>query len=388
MYTKNNLFPGLFIVLVLTLMSILAPAAQAAGHVATPSPGGETYTVVANDTLWDIAARYGITVAQITAANPNVNPNALRPGQTLSIPTDPAAASAASYTVTAGDSLWVIAARYGLFVNDLLAANPGVNPQRLQVGQTLRLPGRADNPTALLASVSATYTVRPDDTLWDIAANYGIAVNDLLTANPGVDPRRLMVGQQLLIPGIAQDTLTAALRAQQSATAEAPAAEEPGAEPATTSEQAPPTEPAPTAAPEGEPGPVPALDPMALDMLNRINEKRLAGGRPALVWNEQLAAAAQAHAEDCARRNRGSHVGSDGARLAARLQRAGYIPTWSGENWANARSVERAMAIWWNEPPGADPHVQNIMASRATEVGIGVAQGSWGYYFIADFGSR
>ncbi len=46
------------------------------------------------------------------------------------------------------------------------------------------------------------------------------------------------------------------------------------------------------------------------------------------------------------------------------------------------------MALWWNEPPDADPHVQNIMAGRATDVGIGVALGAWGYYFIADFGSR
>ena len=37
---------------------------------------------------------------------------------------------------------------------------------------------------------------------------------------------------------------------------------------------------------------------------------------------------------------------------------------------------------------GADPHVQNILAGRATEIGIGVALGALGYYFIADFGSR
>jgi uncharacterized protein YkwD len=106
------------------------------------------------------------------------------------------------------------------------------------------------------------------------------------------------------------------------------------------------------------------------------------------VWNPQIAAAAQAHAEDCANRNRGSHVGSDGSRLTTRLERVGYPYTWHGENWANARSVERAMEMWWNEPPGADPHVRNIMEGRATEIGIGVARGAWGYYFIADFGSR
>jgi uncharacterized protein YkwD len=247
-----------------------------------------------------------------------------------------------------------------------------VDPQRLMAGQTLLIPGAGSrNAPVAAAPVIAKYSVRADDTLWEIAANYGLSLNDLLTANPGVDPRRLMVGQVLLVPGVTQQVLSATLNA-------------PAAVPAAAPAPAPPPAPLPTTQ-----GLAPELAPWAQEMLNRINEKRVAGGRAPLTWNDQLAAAAQGHAEDCARRNRGSHVGSDGARLPARLERAGYAPfTWHGENWANARSVERAMEMWWNEPPGADPHVQNIMAGRATEIGIGVAKGAWGYYFIADFGSR
>lgn len=368
MYTKNNRLAGLFIVLVFTIMFVLAPAAQAASSFAPPLPPGGIYTVRANDTLWDIATRYDVTVAQLTAANPNASPEALRPGQALTIPTKTPVVFGAVYAVKPDDTLWDIASRYGLFVNDLLAANPGVDPQRLRIGQALRIPG-ADGPSEAAASstpVSATYAVRPDDTLWDIAANYGLSIDDLLAANPGVDPRRLMAGQPLRIPGIAQDMLQAAQGQQ----------------------------PAPAAAPEAAPVPVQAppqvleISPEAQDLLNRINEKRATGGRAPLAWNNELAAAAQAHADDCARRNRGSHLGSDGSRLAARLQRAGYGATWSSENWANARNVARAMEIWWNESPGADPHVQNIMTTRGTEIGIGVAKGSWGYYFIAAFGSR
>ncbi len=326
----------------------------------------------ANDTLWEIAARYDMTVAQLTAANPSVTPDALRPGQTLTIPTQTTSVSGTVYTVKPNDTLWEIAARFGVFVNDLLAANPGANPQRLMVGQALRIPGAPGKTAAATAPVSATYTVRPDDTLWDIAANYGLSMDDLLTANSGVDPRRLAVGQQLRIPGIAQDALMAAqpaISARQPAPAGQPAA-------------------APEAAPQPAPPPVLEISPEAQDLLNRINEKRLAGGRPALVWNAQLGAAAQAHANDCAQRNRGSHIGSDGARLATRIERAGYAATWASENWANARGGEQAMAMWWNEPPGANPHVQNIMTPYATEIGIGIARGSWGNYFIADFGSR
>lgn len=354
MHMKNNRFSWLFLVLVTIIMLSLAPAAQAAGRGAPLPPPGGKYTVRVNDTLWDIATRYGMTVAQLTAANPGVNPAALRPGQILIIST---ATSQASNTV------------------------PEVP--------------------------SAVYAVAPNDTLWDIAANYGLTLDDLLAANPGVDPKRLMVGQELTIPGISQEALASAGPASASPeaapaeaagtpAAETPAAETPAAEapaeaaPPETAETiiaAAPAE-APAKAAEVAPAPAAEINPMAQEMVDRINEKRVAGGLPALAWNAQLAAAAQAHAADCAARNRGSHVGSDGARLPARLQAAGYAASWSGENWANARSVERAMQMWWNEPRGADPHVQNIMARRATEVGIGVASGAWGIYFIADFGSR
>jgi len=321
MHTTSNRFSWLFLVLILSTMLALAPTAHAAGPSALLPPGGK-YTVRANDTLWDIAMGHGISVAQLTAANPGVNPGALRPGQTLSIPSS-------EQTPVSGH----------------------------------------------------TYAVRPDDTLWDIATNYGLTVDDLLAANPGVDPRRLMVGQELQVPGPPPPAPVAPPPAEDATTVPAPA-------PEAAPEAAPAAESAPEPAPEPAPVAAPGINPMAQAMLDLINAKRTAGGRPALAWNAQLAAAAQAHADDCAARNRGSHVGSDGARLAARLQRVGYAPVWSGENWANARSVERAMALWWNEPPGADPHVQNIMAGRATDVGIGVALGAWGYYFIADFGSR
>ena len=368
MHTKNNRIPGLLVVLVLTLMSVPAPAAHAADLKATPL--GDTYTVRANDTLWGIATRYDMTVAQLTAANPNIDPDTLRPGQTLTIPgATPNTTAGVTYTVKANDTLWNIASRYGLFVNDLLAANPSVDPQRLRIGQTLRIPtsGNAGQPAT---PASARYTVRADDTLWDIAANYGLSVDDLLAANSGVDPRRLMVGQQLTVPGIAPDMLAAAQAAAPVQLSAAP--------------EAPPAPTAPAQAPTQEAG----ISPEAQDMLNRINEKRAASGRAPYTWNAALAAAAQAHADDCAQRNRGSHVGSDGARLATRLGRVGYAASWSSENWANARSVAHAMALWLNEPPGADPHVQNILSTRATEIGIGVAKGAWGYYFIADFGNR
>lgn len=271
-----------------------------------------------------------------------------------------------TYTVRVNDTLWDIATRYNISLEALVAANRRVNPKRLIAGQILTIPGARQRVAA--RPFGATYTVRADDTLWDIATNYGLYVADLLAANPGVDPRRMMVGQQLVIPGLTAEAL-AATRAPTSVPAAAQT-------------------PTLAVAPMTAQGLAPELETWVQELLSRINEKRAAGGRAMLVWNDALALAAQLHAEDCAQRNRGSHIGSDGAKLRTRLDRAGYAYQWAGENWANARSAAHAFEMWWNEPPGADPHVQNIMANRATEIGIGIARGAWGYYIIADFGSQ
>jgi len=82
-----------------------------------------------------------------------------------------------------------------------------------------------------------------------------------------------------------------------------------------------------------------------------------------------------------------SHTGSDGASLSERLARAGYAPQRASENWANARSPQHAFLMWWNEPANG-PHRRNILDADYTEIGIGVARGSWGFYLIADFASR
>jgi LysM repeat protein len=371
-------FPLLTVILFTTAAgAAFAGNPHAPAYDAKPVGTDSAYIVKTNDTLWDIAVKHNTSVEALVAANRGVNPKRLVAGQKLRIPgaagDSAPPPAAATYTVRANDTLWDIALRHDVFVNDLMAANPGVDPKRLIAGQNLVIPGAGVSILPAPArEVSAIYSVRADDTLWDIASNYGLSVNELLEGNPGVDPRRLMVGQQLLIPGITQAVLSAIV------------------------ETAPP--PAPDAAPAAQPPPptaiaevqglTPELAAWAQEMLNRINEKRVAGGAAALTWNNELSTAAQLHAEDCARRNRGSHTGSDGSKLRTRLERVNYPAQWAGENWANSRSVGHAFDMWWNEPPGADPHVQNIMANRATEIGIGVARGAWGYYFIADFGSR
>lgn len=101
-----------------------------------------------------------------------------------------------SYTVVYGDTLNQIAARCDTTVPALLRANPGLdNPNLIQVGTRLTMPQEnSDDP-------NRSYTVKPGDTLGQIAAQFNLTVATLVRANPDItDPNLILVGQRLTIP--------------------------------------------------------------------------------------------------------------------------------------------------------------------------------------------
>lgn len=107
-------------------------------NVATPGPstGTVTYTVRAGDSLWLIAQRYGTTVDAIKQAN-GLTSNVLQIGQVLQIPVSQS--PYVEYTVRAGDTLWELSRRYGTTVEAIMQAN-GLTSSFLQIGQVLRIP--------------------------------------------------------------------------------------------------------------------------------------------------------------------------------------------------------------------------------------------------------
>lgn len=231
--------------------------------------------------------------------------------------------------------------------------------------------GPADPPgeiPAAPAAVGYVYTLQAGDTLWDIAAAHGITVAALLAANTVANPNLLRPGDRVFVPA------TAVTMARKPAAPPPPAKPNP---PVPASPKA-----APASAPSGQ------MAEWAELLVRLMNEKRAAAGVAPLAWSPEIAAAAQAHADDCQRRGWGSHEGADGARIRTRLARAGYDARWAGENWANLQSPQAAFAFWWNEPPGADPHRSNILNPMYRDVGVGIVKVGWGYYFFVDFGSR
>lgn len=109
-------------------------------------PHGQLYTVVAGDTLFFIAQRFGVTLEALLAANPQItNPDVIFPGQVICLPPvpppSPACPTGLTYLVTPGDTLFSIAQRLGVTVEALLALNPQISdPNRLQAGEMLCVP--------------------------------------------------------------------------------------------------------------------------------------------------------------------------------------------------------------------------------------------------------
>ena len=123
-----------------------------------PEASGETYVVVKGDTLGKIATAHHVSLKSLLAANPNLQPTRLKVGDKVTIPAGGSTASTTEsvstgageevYTVKAGDSLTKIATTHGITLKALKAANPNVDPNRITVGQKLKIPARAESAPA------------------------------------------------------------------------------------------------------------------------------------------------------------------------------------------------------------------------------------------------
>lgn len=133
-------------------LTAAAPAEPAAVSSPTPEPEAAlTHVVRAGESLSLIAKEHGTTTRELAKLNGIKNPALIRQGQRLKLPSDtPAPASAPAATtvqgthrVKSGETFYSIAKTYGLSVEALGAANPGVDPKELRVGQELKLSARA-----------------------------------------------------------------------------------------------------------------------------------------------------------------------------------------------------------------------------------------------------
>lgn len=156
------------------------------------------YVVKQGDTLYGISNQFGVSANELAKIN-NVNALNLKVGQTLTIPN--ALGSNPStmfmYTVKKGDSLYSISKKYYTTVNDIKSFN-NLKTNTLYIGQILRIPEIYTKEDEMYAPSYKSYTVKKGDTLYTIARDNNLSVEQILKDN-SITNNIINVGQILKI---------------------------------------------------------------------------------------------------------------------------------------------------------------------------------------------
>ena len=219
--------------LILTGVLLCAPVFVTAQDDSTPDPasGLTIHVVQRGENLFQIALVYGITTQELAELNGILDVNNIQVGQRLLVPSETTIeVTPQIHVVQPGEVLSTIAELYGTDVETLVALNNLANANQIYPGQELLISGEIESeasqsaeatddaaapPTIPTSSASQSVTdndlptlstnlhiVQSGETLYRIGLLYGLTVAQLTSANGIVDPTRIYVGQQLIIPGV------------------------------------------------------------------------------------------------------------------------------------------------------------------------------------------
>lgn len=151
------------------------------------------YIVKSGDSLWSIAKKFGITVDELKKAN-NLKSNLLSINQVLTIPKGSSTEDNNDYyIVKKGDSLWKIGNQFNTTVDKLKEINK-LSTNDLSVGQKLLIKEKTTSTTK-----NNVYKVKAGDNLYKIANMYNVSVDDIKKAN-NLNSNLLTINQELIIP--------------------------------------------------------------------------------------------------------------------------------------------------------------------------------------------
>jgi LysM repeat protein len=183
------------------------PSTAPAPAAATPAPATDPFAATPTTP---------VTTPVTSPVTAGTNPTAptVDPGMAPVAALPEAAGPVQQYKVVKGDVFYTIAKKNKTTVAKLTAANPGIDPAKLKIGQTLNIPASAAAPASAPATTAAaapdasvpaaagnttTYVVKSGDTLFGISKKTGASVKAIRTAN-NMKTDRINVGTKLKIP--------------------------------------------------------------------------------------------------------------------------------------------------------------------------------------------
>ncbi len=361
--TGYTLRLGVALILALAGLGLLLAGRGAAPLPATPTPPPPTVRAAAGES--------GAFVPTLTPTATVTAGLTVTPAVDELPPTPTPIPPPTVHVVQAGDTLLGLAYTYGVPVAAFQLLNGLGDSTLLSVGQELLIPRQSD--WAGVPVYWIVHTVHANETLSGIAEAYDIPLQRLLEVNGLTLDSPLRVGRDLILP--AESPLVARNTAGTGA----------GSSTGGGGGTQPPTSSGGRYVPITDPPPADVADWPA-EVIRLINVIRVENGLQPLTYNAKLATIAQSHANDCSARGWCSHTGSDGSSYRMRMAAIGYNARYASECWAQSRNPAHAINMWMDEVPPYDAHRRTILSPHYTEIGVGVAQTTWGYYFVADFG--
>ena len=215
---------------------------KAEQKIEIPTEGIE-YEVLPKESLYSIAKKYGVKLADLQKANPILENSSLKVGQKIIVPVKSDAISnpvvekkevavlpkvvaeekkpeaESTHEVLPKESLYSIAKQYGITLSDLKKANPELGNKSLKVGQKINVPANVIANPILVADtkvktekevasqiefedkkpeIEMAHEVLPKETKYGIAKQYGLTVTELEKQNPNIS-KKLLVGSMLKI---------------------------------------------------------------------------------------------------------------------------------------------------------------------------------------------
>jgi LysM repeat protein len=187
--------------LVALALALVLPLPALAGQV----------TVREGETLSEIADRLGVPMSRLMKLNGISDPDLVEAGRVLTVPGSAggaarAAASTGGGTVTVkeGETLSEIAERHGMSMQRLMAINGISDPDHVEAGRSLRVSGAAasaPNPSSSFRRGASEHVVRPGESLSTIADGYGVPMSRLVSINAISDPDLVQAGTRLKLKG-------------------------------------------------------------------------------------------------------------------------------------------------------------------------------------------
>ena len=207
-------------------LALSATSLQAQFNLPQTTVGGHQfyyYDVNAGESIYDIAAKIGVTKDEIIKNNPDAA-DGVDSGMRLFFPVDkqnvsaPAVASASEqrHTVEQGETLYGLAKRYGTTVEEIIAANPG-SDSGIKTGQVLVIPTKGTtvnanqqvqdafsrNTTMQVAVPQGTdpifHTITDGEDICSIAKQYNATIEGIINANPGLKPDEYTTGAKVKV---------------------------------------------------------------------------------------------------------------------------------------------------------------------------------------------